>query len=198
MRVIDEHIWPAYTVSLGGFMGNRRAIVVTAYGHDRIIDNIAVSSFELSGNSDYDDQSSDAKTYCDTINSLKLKDNSWVFAKIISENTPYALDGFRPLNFLDVIMELDDRAVQRILREMDSRDIARALKDQDATATALEKIFSNMSKRASQMLKEDMEFMGPLETRIVKDSQEKFLNVIRHLEQTGEIILPDHIGGAAE
>jgi flagellar motor switch protein FliG len=187
-----------YTVSSGGFMGNRRAIVVTAYGHDRVIDSIAVSSFEASGNSCYGDQSSDAKTYCDTINSLALKGNSWVFAKILSENTQYALDGFRPLNFLDVIAKLDDRAIQRVLREMDSREIARALKDQDATATVQEKIFSNMSKRASQMLKEDMEFMGQLRTRDVKDSQEKILNVIRHLEQTGEVIIPDLIGGAAE
>jgi flagellar motor switch protein FliG len=179
-------------------MGNRQAIVVTAYGHDRTIDNIVVSLFEPSENTFHDSQSADAKTYCDTINSLALKGDSWVFAKILAENTPYTLDGFRPLNFLDVIMELDDRAVQRVLREMDSRDIARALKDQDATATALEKIFSNMSKRASQMLKEDMEFMGPLETRIVKDSQEKILNVIRHLEQTGEVVLPDHIGGSAK
>jgi flagellar motor switch protein FliG len=177
-------------------MGNRRAIVVTTYGHDRIIDSIAVSSFEASGNSCYDNQSYDAKTYCDTINSLALKGNSWVFAKILPENTPYALDGFRPLNFLDVIMQLDDRAVQRILRELDSREIARALKDQDATTQ--EKIFSNMSKRASQMLKEDMEYMGAVMIRDVKESQEKILNVIRHLEQTGEVIIPDLIGGAAE
>jgi flagellar motor switch protein FliG len=169
-------------------MGNGRDIVVTAYGHDKIIDKIAVSSFEHSEDNYYNNQNSDAKTYCDTINSLALKGDSWVFAKILSENAQYALDVFLPLKFSDVIMKLDDRAIQKVLRGMDSQDLAKALKDQDEIVK--EKIFSNMSQRASQMFKEDMEYMGSVRIIDIKECQEKILNNIRHLGQTGEIIIP--------
>jgi flagellar motor switch protein FliG len=177
-------------------MGNRRAIVVTTYGHDNIIDNIAVSSFESSGNSYCDNQNSDAKTYCDTINSLALKGDSWVFAKILSENTQYALDVFLPLRFSDVIIKLDDRAVQKIIRKIDSQELAKALKAQDDIVQ--EKIFTNMSKRASQMLIEDMQFMGPIWIRDVEESQKKILDTIHHLIQCGEIVNPYDKGETAE
>jgi flagellar motor switch protein FliG len=171
-------------------MGTGRHIVVTAYGHDKIIDKIAVSSFEFSEDNyfSFNDQGSGAKTYCDAINSLALKGDSWVFAKILSENEQYALDAFLPLIFSDVIIKLDNKAIQKVLRGMHSQDLAKALKDQDEIVK--EKIFSNMSQRASQMFKEDMEYMGPIKMIDIKECQEKILNNIRHLEQTGEIIIP--------
>lgn len=169
-------------------MGNRDSIVVTAYGHDKIIDKIAVSLFEDSEDRYENNQNSDAKTYCDMINSLALKGDSWVFAKIFSENAQYALDVFLPLNFSDIFIQLDDRAIQRILSGLDSRELIKALKDQDETVK--ERIFSNMSKTAARLLKEDMEFMGPVRTVDVKDCQEKILNIIRRLEQSREIVIP--------
>jgi flagellar motor switch protein FliG len=169
-------------------MSNGRTIVITAYGHDKIIDKIAVSSFELSEDSYYSAQNSGATTYCDAINSLELQDDSWVLAKIISENQKYALDQFLPLKLSDIIIQLDDRAIQKILREIDSLELAKALKGLDEIVK--EKIFANMSKRASQMLKEDMEFMGPVRTAESKECQGKLLDIIRHFEQTGEIIIP--------
>jgi flagellar motor switch protein FliG len=177
-------------------MGNKRSIVVTAYGHNKIIDKIAVSSFESSENSYYSNQESDAKTYCDTINSLELKDDSWIVAKILSENTQYLLNVFTPVKFSDMIIKIDDRAIQKILREIDPQDLAKSLKGPDETIK--EKIFKNMSKKASQMLKEDMECMGLIRPIDVKESQEKILNTIRHLEQTYEIVIrrfEDEING---
>jgi flagellar motor switch protein FliG len=168
-------------------MGNRKSIVVTAYGHNKTIDTIAVSSFEGSENSYHDNQDLDAKTYCGAINALELKGDSWVFAKILSENSQYSLDVFLPLNFSDVILKLDNRAIQTILREIDSQELARALKGE--AEEVKEKIFANMSKRASQMLKEDIEFMGPTEISDIKETQAKILSVIRHLDQCGEIML---------
>jgi hypothetical protein len=106
--------------------------------------------------------------------------------KIISKNTHYSLDSIFPLTF-DIITTLDDRAVQKVLWEIDSREIAKALKGENETVR--EKIFKNMSKGAAQMLKEDMEFMGPVRIKDVKESQEKILNVIRRFEQTGEIVI---------
>jgi flagellar motor switch protein FliG len=177
-------------------MDNRRAIVMTVFGHNKTIDKISVSSFEILENSDYSSQESDAKKYCDAINSLDLKDDAWIFAKILSENTQYSLNVFVPLKFSNVLLKLDDRAIQKMLSEIDAMDIAMALKDQDGTVK--EKIFMNMSKRAAQMLQEDMEYMGQVRIKEVKERQEKILNVIRRLEQIGAIDLSYYNGEAVE
>jgi hypothetical protein len=173
-------------------MGNKKDIVVTAYGRGKTIDRIAVSLFEISENGYHDNYSSDAKTYCDAINSLELKDDSWAFAKILAENSQCPIGAFFPLEFSDVLMELDSRDVQKVLREIDSWDLVKSLKGQDEAVK--EKIFANMSKRAFQMLKEDMECMGPIGTIDVREAQEKILGIICHLESTGEIIIPQHKG----
>jgi flagellar motor switch protein FliG len=83
-------------------------------------------------------------------------------------------------------------AVQKVLREIDSQELGKSLKDQDEAVK--EKIFTNMSKRASQMLKEDMECIGPVGTIDVKETQEKILSIIRHLESIGEIVIPQYKG----
>jgi flagellar motor switch protein FliG len=171
-------------------MGNRKNIVVTAYGHGKTIDRIAVSLFEISENRYSYNQ--DAKTYCNAINSLELKDDSWAFAKILDENSQYPLGVFLPLEFSDVIIQLDNMAVQKVLREIDSWEVARSLKDQGEAVK--EKIFANVSKRAAQMLKEDLEYMGPVGKTDVKEAQEKILSIICHLESTGEIVIPQHKG----
>jgi flagellar motor switch protein FliG len=168
-------------------MSNRKGVVITTYGHNRTIDKIAVSLFE-DAETGYRNQISDAKNYCDTINALKLSGDSWVFAKILSENSQYALDGFIPLQFSDVIIKLDGKDIQKILREVDNSELAKSLKDQDDMVK--EKIFINMSKRAAQMLAEDIKFMGPIRIQDVKEAQEKILNIIRSLEECGEIVIP--------
>jgi flagellar motor switch protein FliG len=170
-----------------GYMGNRGAIVATFCGHGRNIDKFSVSSFEISENTNPDDGESGAKKYCDAINSLELKDDAWIFAKILSENTQYTLDELLPLKFSDVIIKMDNGAVQKVLRETDSLELVKSLKDQDDTVK--EKIFKNLSERASQMLREDMEYMGPVSRKVVKKSQEKILAIVRHLEQIGEIVV---------
>jgi flagellar motor switch protein FliG len=134
----------------------------------------------------------DAETYCNVINSLELKDDSWAFAKILDENSQYPLGLFLPLKFSDVIIQLDNMAVQKVLKETYSGELVKALKGQDEAVK--EKIFTNMSKRASQMLKEDMECMGPVEIIDVKKAQEKILSIIRHLESVGEIVIPQYKG----
>jgi flagellar motor switch protein FliG len=169
------------------YMGNGKSTVITVYGHNKTIDKIAVSLFDKSESGHYGyDTDSNAETYCNTINGLKLEGESWILAKLVSENTQYELDAFLPAKFA-LIAELDDRAIQKILRETDSQDIAKALKGENEAVQ--EKIFNNMSKRAAEMLKEDMEYMGPVRITDVKDAQEKILGIIQHLEQTGEIVI---------
>lgn len=85
------------------------------------------------------------------------------------------------------ILSLDDRSLQRALREVDMKDLALALKG--ASEELRQKFFKNMSHRAAEMLREDMEYMGPVRVRDVEEAQQKVVNVVRALEEAGEIII---------
>jgi len=88
--------------------------------------------------------------------------------------------------FEDVVL-LDDRSIQKVLREVDTNDLAKALKavEQDVQ----EKIYRNMSKRAASLLREDMDYMGPIRLKDVEEAQQKIVNIIRKLEEAGEIVI---------
>ncbi|HEY3425773.1 MAG TPA: flagellar motor switch protein FliG [Negativicutes bacterium] len=88
--------------------------------------------------------------------------------------------------FEDIVL-LDDRSLQLVLREIDSKDMALALKA--SSSEVADKIYKNMSKRASEMLREEIEFMGPVRIRDVEEAQQKIVNAIRRLEESGEIIV---------
>jgi len=89
--------------------------------------------------------------------------------------------------FEDIVL-LDNRSVQRALREVDlSRDLPMALKV--ASDEVKEKIFQNMSKRAVENLKENMDYLGPVRLRDVEEAQQKIVNIIRKLEEEGEVII---------
>lgn len=88
--------------------------------------------------------------------------------------------------FEDIVL-LDDRSIQKVLREVDGQELARALKAVDTEVQ--DKIFRNMSKRAAALLKEDMDFMGPIRLKDVEESQQKIVGIIRKLEEQGEIVV---------
>ncbi|MDR3123796.1 MAG: hypothetical protein LBU16_08485 [Treponema sp.] len=93
-------------------MSNRKTIVVITYGHGETVDKIAVSSFDGPDCHSDSPDDSNARRYRDAINNLELKNNSWVLANIVSENTQYGLDAFVPMQF-EVILSLDDRSIQK-------------------------------------------------------------------------------------
>jgi flagellar motor switch protein FliG len=87
----------------------------------------------------------------------------------------------------DDIVNLDDASIQRIVRDLDNNDIAMALKgSSDEVKT---RIFKNISKRAGEILHENMEFMGPVRLREVEEAQQRVVAVIRRLDESGEIII---------
>ncbi len=88
--------------------------------------------------------------------------------------------------FEDILL-LDDRAIQRVLRDVDNNDLATALKG--ANEQVQNAIFNNLSKRLATMIKEDMEFMGPVRMKDVEEAQQKIVSVIRKLEDAGEIVI---------
>ena len=88
--------------------------------------------------------------------------------------------------FEDILL-LDDRAIQRVLRDVDNGDLAMALKS--ANEQVQNAIFNNLSKRLAVMIKEDMEFMGPVRMKDVEEAQQKIVNTIRKLEDSAEIVI---------
>lgn len=101
---------------------------------------------------------------------------------------PDLAESVKKLMFVfDDIIILDDRSIQRLLRELDTKDLALALKG--ASEEVQVKIFRNMSERASSMLREDMEAMGPVRLKDVEETQQKIVNVIRRLEEAGEVVI---------
>ena len=86
------------------------------------------------------------------------------------------------------IITLDNRSIQRVIREIDNSQWAIALKGASEEVKNL--IFTNMSKRLVEMISEDIEFMGPVRIRDIEDSQQNIVNIIRKLEDDGEIITP--------
>ena len=88
--------------------------------------------------------------------------------------------------FEDILL-LDDRAIQRVLRDVANDDLTIALKSANEDVQAA--IFNNMSKRLAVMIKEDMEFMGPVRMKDVEEAQQKIVNIIRKLEDAGEIVI---------
>ncbi len=106
----------------------------------------------------------------------------------ITESNPELADTVKNMMFVfEDIVQLDDRAVQQILKEVDIKELATALKG--ISAVVQEKVFKNMSERAVGMLKEDMEFMGPIRIKLVEEAQQKVVSIIRRLEESGDIVL---------
>ncbi|NLS45401.1 MAG: flagellar motor switch protein FliG, partial [Firmicutes bacterium] len=106
----------------------------------------------------------------------------------LEEQDPVLAEEVKKLMFVfeDIIL-LDDRSIQTVLREIDMKDLALALKA--ASDAVMKRIVKNMSERASEMLKEDIEFMGPVRLRIVEEAQQKIVNIIRRLDDSGEIVI---------
>ena len=88
--------------------------------------------------------------------------------------------------FEDILL-LDDRTIQRVLREVENNDLAMACKT--ANEQVQDAIFRNLSSRLSTMIKEDMEFMGPVRMKDVEEAQQKIVNTIRRLEDAGDIVI---------
>lgn len=88
--------------------------------------------------------------------------------------------------FEDILL-LDDRAIQRVLRDVDNNDLEVALKGANEEVQGA--IFKNLSSRLATMIKEDMEFMGPVRMKDVEEAQQKIVGIIRKLEDSAEIVI---------
>ncbi len=106
----------------------------------------------------------------------------------LSETEPELAEEIRIHMFVfEDVVKLDDRSVQLVLREVDTKDLARALKG--SSEEVVNKMVNNLSKRAGQLLREEIEFMGPMRVTDIEEAQQKIVNTIRRLEESGEIFI---------
>lgn len=103
------------------------------------------------------------------------------------EDTELAEEIRKKMFVFEDILTLDSRSIQRVLRDVENDDLAKALKGSNEEVQNA--IFSNLSKRLAGMIKEDMDYMGPLRLRDVEESQQKIVTIIRKLEDSGEIVI---------
>jgi flagellar motor switch protein FliG len=101
---------------------------------------------------------------------------------------PDLVEQIRRLMFVfEDILLVDDKGIQAVLKEVDNDELSLALKT--ASTELQEKIFSNMSSRAAQLIKEDMEYMGPVRVSDVESAQQRIVDIVRRLEDAGELII---------
>ncbi len=114
----------------------------------------------------------------------------------MESDDPELVEQIRRLMFVfEDIMQLNDKGIQSVLKEVDNDDLCLALKT--ASPELKEKIFKNMSERASQLVKENMEFMGPVRISDVESAQQKVVDIVRRLEDSGEVVVAGR-GGEKE
>lgn len=115
----------------------------------------------------------------------------------LEERDPELADEIARLMFtFDDLIYVDDSGIQKALREIEQKDLALALKSSSEEVS--EKVFRNMSERAREMIKEEMEYMGPVRLRQVEEAQQKIVSAIRRLEETGEIVIEGRGGGGED
>jgi flagellar motor switch protein FliG len=133
-----------------------------------------------------------SKVIADILTRVDKVTEGGIMAKIAERNQALA-DSIRALMFVfDDLIKLDDRGMQELMKEVSKEDLPVALRG--ASPDVKDKFLKNMSSRASEMLKEDMEIRGPAKVVDVERSQQNILKVCRKLEEEGRIV----ISGAGE
>jgi len=106
----------------------------------------------------------------------------------LESEDPDLVEEIRRLMFVfEDINLVDDKGIQAVLKEVENDELALSLKT--ASDALKEKIFGNMSERAAALIKEDMEFMGPVRVSDVEGAQQRIVDIVRRLEDAGEIII---------
>jgi len=121
------------------------------------------------------------------LNNVDRGTEKLILEELEKEDAELAEEIRQQMFIFEDIVNLDDASIQRIIRDLESNDIAMALKG--ASEEVKNRVFKNISKRAGEMLEENMEYMGPVRLREVEEAQQRVVAVIRRLDESGEIII---------
>lgn len=123
----------------------------------------------------------------DIMNNLDRTSEKNIFDGLSSYNQDLADEIRKRMFVFEDIVTMDDRSVQRFVRDCDPRDLVLSLKS--ANAEVANKLFSNMSGRMAQSIKDDLEITTNVRMKDVEEAQQRIVNVIRSLEEKNEIII---------
>lgn len=106
----------------------------------------------------------------------------------LEADDPDLVEQIRRLMFVfEDVLRVNDKGIQAVLKEVENSELGLSLKT--ASEELKQKIFKNMSERAAQLVKEDMEFMGPVRVSDVEAAQQRIVDVVRRLEEAGEVVI---------
>jgi flagellar motor switch protein FliG len=128
-----------------------------------------------------------AKTIAEILNLIESAAEKNILQAIEAENPDLAAEIKNMMFVFDDLVLLDDRSVQRLLKEVETKDLAISLKA--ASDDVKNKIFANVSERVAVLIKEEMEFMGPMRLSDVEAAQQRIVESIRRLEEEGQIVI---------
>lgn len=134
------------------------------------------------------------KSLADILNKANVSMSKDILEKLEQQNPEVSQEVKRLMFLFEDIIHIQDKDIQKILREVDRKELALALKVADEKLR--NKIFSNMSERAADLLKEELQYMGMVKLKEVEAAQAKIIDVIKMLEENGEIAL--NVRGNAE
>ncbi len=127
------------------------------------------------------------KSVANVLNKINSVNAKAILEFIDQRDSSLALEIKRLMFLFEDLIYVDDRSIQRILREVDKKDLALSLKVADEKLK--EKILKNMSERAQDMLKEELQFMGPVRLKEVEAAQTRVVLIVKQLEESGEIVV---------
>ncbi|MCY2955394.1 MAG: flagellar motor switch protein FliG [Planctomycetota bacterium] len=165
---------------------NPEVIKEVEQGLEHRLSDIVSQTFEKAGGID---------TVAEILNLADRSTEKGIMEGLEAED-PDLVEQIRRLMFVfEDILLVNDKGIQSVLKEVDNEELALALKT--ASEELRQKIFKNMSERAAQLIQEDMQYMGPVRISDVEGAQQKIVDVVRRLEDAGEIIIAGR-GGEKE
>jgi flagellar motor switch protein FliG len=149
---------------------------------ERVVDEMAGSTMSQSVS-----KVGGTKSLATILNRLNVSMSKDILEKLDNRDADVALEIKRLMFLFQDIINIQDKDIQKILKEVDRKDLALALKVTEEELK--EKIFSNMSERAADLLKEEIQYMGKVKLKEVELAQGKIIDIVKSLEETGEISL---------
>ncbi len=136
-----------------------------------------------------------AKAVASVLNKCNNATAKTILETIEQQDSQLAMEIKRLMFMFDDLMYVDDRGIQRVLREVDKKELALSLKVCDDKLK--DKILQNMSERARDLLKEELQYMGPVRLKEVEAAQTRIVDIVKQLEDQGEIVIAGR-GGTEE
>src|ERR1051326_376729 len=157
---------------------NPEVIKEVERGLEHRLSDIVSQTFEKAGGVD---------TVAEILNLADRSTEKGIMEGLEAED-PDLVEQIRRLMFVfEDILHVNDKGIQAVLKEVDNDELAVALKTASEELKA--KIFSNMSERAAQLIKEDMQYMGPVRVSDVEAAQQRIVDIVRRLEEGGDVVI---------